>query len=111
MDEVIQEVAIAQVELDPLQPRKDLGDLEGLKRSIQRYGILQPPVVTPAGPDHYRLLAGERRVTAARELGLSHLTVIIRTVDDHERRYLQLVENLQREDLDPFEQADTFRQL
>jgi len=111
MNDVIQEVPISQMEIDPRQPRKQLGDLEGLKQSIQRYGILQPPVVTPVGSDRYLVLAGERRFTAARELGLPCITVVVRSVQEEERAYLQLVENLQREDLDPFEQAGVFRRL
>jgi ParB family transcriptional regulator, chromosome partitioning protein len=111
MEEAIREVPASQVEIDPDQPRRGFGDLEGLKLSIRHNGILQPPVVTQLAPDRYRVLAGGRRVRAAQELGLPTIQVIIRSVDEHQRRYLQLVENLQREDLDPFEQADTFRQL
>src|SRR6266516_3855862 len=106
MEEEIRVVPLSHIEVDPSQPRKDLGDLEGLMASIGRYGIIQPPVVTPIGPDRYRLLAGERRWTAVKELNLPTIRVIIRTIEEHERNYLQLVENLQREDLDPFEQAD-----
>jgi ParB family transcriptional regulator, chromosome partitioning protein len=111
MEQVLCEVEIAQIELDPDQPRKDLGDLEGLKASIKQHGILQPPVVTPNGVDKYRILAGERRFTAARDLGQTTISVIVRSVEEQQRRFLQLVENMQREDLDPFEQADTFRTL
>jgi ParB family chromosome partitioning protein len=111
MQDSIRQVPISQIEVDLDQPRKDMGDLEGLMASIGRYGIIQPPVVTTAGVDKYRILAGERRFTAARELGLASIPVIVRSVKEHERCYLQLVENLQREDLDPFEQAQSFRKL
>jgi ParB family chromosome partitioning protein len=111
MEPVLRDVPIAQIERDPDQPRKELGDLEGLIASIGRYGILQPPVVTETETNQYRLLAGERRLTAAKELGHTTITVIVRTVEEQQRGYLQLVENLQREDLDPFEQAESFRKL
>src|SRR4051794_40546816 len=103
MEEQHREVDMSQIELDPNQPRKNLGDLEGLKASIQQHGIIQPPVVTPAGKDRFQILAGERRYTAAKELGHTSIWVIVRTVEEQQRRLLQLIENVQREDLDPFE--------
>jgi ParB family chromosome partitioning protein len=68
-------------------------------------------VVTRAGPDRFRILAGERRFTAAKELGWAAITVIVRSVEEQQRKLLQLVENVQREDLDPFEQGDAFQRL
>lgn len=99
------ELRIEDIEPDSSQPRKNLGDLSELKASISEHGILQPIVVSPLDENRYRLVAGERRFTAARELGLRAVPALIRTVEDHRRLEVQLIENLHRKDLDPFEEA------
>jgi ParB family chromosome partitioning protein len=98
---------------DPGQPRKDLGDLEGLKASIAAHGILQPLVVSPdpAGGEGYLLIAGERRYSAAKDLGMDTAPALVRTAEEHQRLELQLIENLHRKDLNPVEEAQSYRRL
>ncbi len=100
-----------EILLDPDQPRKDLGDLEDLKSSIAEHGILQPIIVAPADETHYRLIAGERRFSAALALGLATVPAIVRTIADHRWLEVQLIENLHRKDLTPFEEASAFLRL
>ena len=104
-------VSPALVEPDPAQPRKDLGDLEGLRASIRAQGILQPLIVSPLDERRYRLIAGERRLMAARRLGLAEVPVLVRGVEEHTRLVLQIVENLHRKDLAPLEEAGGVRRL
>jgi ParB family transcriptional regulator, chromosome partitioning protein len=108
---VFLEIPAEQVRPDPRQPRKEMGDLEGLKASIAACGVLQPLVVSPDGPGSYLIIAGERRYTAARALGLATLPAVVRTVEEHQRLELQLVENLHRKDLNPLEEAASYRRL
>ncbi len=106
------EIPLTQIEPDPDQPRRDVGDLSGLKESMDRYGLLQPILVSSLGPGRrYRLLAGERRFRAARDLGWTKVPALVRTVEEHERLFLQVIENVQRRDLNPFEEADSYRRL
>ena len=107
---------MAQLEPNSRQPRDRFDDeaLANLASSIRRIGVLQPLVVA-GGPDRrgpYRIVAGERRWRAARKAGLETVPVVFRDVDD-ERELLELalVENLQRSDLDPLEEAEAFRSL
>lgn len=96
---------------DPHQPRKDMGDISDLKTSILEHGLLQPVVVSPLDPTRFLLIAGERRLTAALELGIPTIPALIRTVHDHQRLEIQLIENLHRKDLNPFEEAQGFKRL
>lgn len=105
------ELSLEMIVPDPTQPRKDLGDLKGLKASIQQHGIMQPLIVSPRDEDTYLLIAGERRYTAAKSLGLAKVPAIIRTVADHDRLQLQLIENLHRQDLSPIEEAQGYQRL
>jgi len=82
-----------------------------MKASIEYAGIIQPIIVTIAGEDRYRLLAGERRYAAARELGLPTVPAIIRSVDEHRRLEMQIIENVQRKDLDALEEAQSYSRL
>ena len=100
-----------RIERDPTQPRKDLGDLDGLRASIKDQGILQPLIVSPLDDKQYRLIAGERRLTAARQLGLAEVPVLVRNVEEQARLILQIVENLHRKDLSPIEEAEGVRRL
>lgn len=102
---------VEDIEPDPDQPRKNLGDLDGLMASIARHGIMQPLIVSPLDEKRYRLIAGERRYTAAKALGLRTVPVLIRTVKDHHRLQLQIIENLHRKDLDAFEEAVGYQRL
>ena len=100
-----------EITLDPDQPRKEMGDIEDLKASIAEHGILQPLIVAPIDESHYRLIAGERRFTAALALNLTTVPAIVRSVEDHRRLEVQLIENLHRKDLTPFEEAEAFWRL
>jgi ParB family chromosome partitioning protein len=99
---------------NPRQPRKsefDQQDLEELASSIQEHGIIQPLIVSPGEGGTYILIAGERRLRAARQVGLYTVPVIVRQASDRELLELALIENIQRADLNPLEEADAYRQL
>jgi len=95
-----------------LQPRKDFARdvLLELIESIRHHGIIQPLIVRQVGT-RFELIAGERRWRAAMKAGLTHVPVVIRDASDHEALQLALVENLQREDLNPIEEANGYRRL
>jgi ParB family transcriptional regulator, chromosome partitioning protein len=107
-------VEVSSILPNPRQPREDMRDdkLQELADSIRVHGILQPLIVTQeAGIDQYILIAGERRLRAARLANLDSVPVIIRQVTDAERLELALIENIQRADLTPLETAEAYRQL
>jgi len=106
------EVPLASITPNPHQPRAPIRDqdLVELAASIEEHGIIQPLVVTRA-PDGYQLIAGERRWRAARLAGLPTVPVIVKDVAPSEMLELALVENLQRADLNPLEEAMAYRQL
>jgi len=106
------DVPITRVRPNPLQPRKrfDPDGLASLTASITEHGVIQPIVVTET-IDGYQLVAGERRLRAAQAAGLDRIPAVIRQLADREQLEVALVENLQREDLDPLETADAYRQL
>ncbi len=106
------EVAVDRVRPNPYQPRKhfDPAELDTLAASIREHGVLQPILVTEA-LDGYELVAGERRLRAAIAAGLERIPAIVRNLDDRSRLEIALIENLQREDLDPIEAAQGFRRL
>ncbi len=109
--DTLADLPLAQIETDPNQPRKDLGDLSDLKASIDAVGLVQPIIVTVVGYERYRIIAGERRFTAAREVGLTKIPAIVRTAEEHQRLELQIVENLHRKDLNPFEEGFSYQRL
>ncbi len=105
-------IAVDRIRENPSQPRdrfnpERLGDLV---ESVRRHGVLQPLMVR-ARDNHYELIAGERRLRAAREAGLLEVPASIREVSDEQSLELALVENLQREDLNPIEEADGYQDL
>ena len=104
---------LAELEPDPSQPRKTFREetLSQLAKSIEENGLLQPIAVRPTLSGGYTIIAGERRWRAARMAGMTQVPVIIREVTDQQAMELALIENLQREDLDPMEQAEGFQQL
>jgi ParB family chromosome partitioning protein len=102
--------AIDQIDPNPNQPRQVMGDLSELMASITEKGIIEPLVVRQRG-DRYQIIAGERRYQAAVQVGLRELPVVIRDVDDTEIIELALIENLQRKDLTPFEEAEAMHSL
>lgn len=104
-------VPIEQIEPDPDQPRKDVGEIEELMASIREHGILQPVILSIVSEDLYRLIAGERRFTAAKELGLETVPAIIRTIEEHRRLEVQLVENIHRKELNAIEEANAYQRL
>ena len=104
---------LREIEPDKDQPRKDFDEqaLSELADSIARHGLLQPIAVRAAAGGAYKIIAGERRWRAARLAGLSEVPVVIKDVTYAEAMELALIENLQREDLDPVEEAMGYRQL
>ncbi|MCA9653725.1 MAG: ParB/RepB/Spo0J family partition protein [Myxococcales bacterium] len=111
-------VPIEALSPGPDQPRKhfEAGALSELARSIETQGIIQPIVVSPEAtapgqPRRYVIVAGERRWRAAQQAGLHEVPVVVRRVDDDERLELALVENIQRADLNPIEEARAYAQL
>src|SRR5882757_6933401 len=98
-------IAIDQIDPNPNQPRQVMGDLSELIASIGEKGILEPLLVRQRG-DRFQIVAGERRYQAAVQVGLRDLPVVVRDVDDAEVIELALIENLQRKDLTPFEEAE-----
>ena len=106
------EIPLDRIRANPRQPRLRMDDaaLATLTASIREHGVIQPVLVTET-LDGYQLVAGERRVRAARAAGLERIPAVIRQVADREQLELALVENLQREDLDPLESARAYRQL
>jgi ParB family chromosome partitioning protein len=106
------EIPIARISANPYQPRKRFNpeDLASLRASISAHGVLQPILVSETATG-YQLVAGERRLRAAQAAGLERIPAVIRQLVDRDQLELALVENLQREDLDPIETADAYRQL
>ncbi|HMT56098.1 MAG TPA: ParB/RepB/Spo0J family partition protein [Candidatus Saccharibacteria bacterium] len=104
--ESIKQIAIDKIHINPDQPRKHFDDvaLEELASSIKQHGIIQPLVVTPVS-DGYRIVAGERRYRASKLAKLAKLPVIVRNHQELEELEIALVENVQRVDLSPLEQA------
>ena len=100
-------IAIERLEPNPDQPRKDHGDIAGLAVSVREKGVLEPLLVRYIPEtDFYRIIAGERRFRAARAAGLRELPCIEKDADEGETLELALIENLQRKDLTPFEEAE-----
>ena len=106
------EIPLARIRENPRQPRLRIDGeaLQALAESIRHHGVIQPILVTET-IDGYQLVAGERRVRAARLAGLERVPAIVRQLADRQQLELALVENLQREDLDPIEAARAYRQL
>jgi ParB family chromosome partitioning protein len=103
-------VPIDQVDANPNQPRQVMGDLSELMASIAEKGIIEPIVVRQRGT-RFQIVAGERRYQAAVQVGLPEIPVVIREVDDAEIIEIALVENIQRKDLTPFEEAEALFSL
>ncbi len=108
----VEEVPIEQIVPNPHQPRApmDEAELTELAASIAEHGLIQPVIVTSAG-NGYQLIAGERRWRAARQAGLERIPVIVKEATPQEMLELALVENIQRDDLNPLEEATAYRQL
>lgn len=111
--ERLQRVPIGLIRPNPYQPRKEFRpeELGELQASLQANGLLQPIVVRPAGTNSYELIAGERRLRAATQLGWPDIPVVVRDIDDRTLLTLALVENLQRSDLNAVEEAEGYQRL
>ena len=105
-------VKITMVEPNRKQPRKyfDEDSLQELSDSIKQYGLLQP-ILVQNRKDHFEIIAGERRWRAAKMAGLKEIPVIIRDYTDQEIMEISLIENIQREDLNPIEEAQAYKRL
>ena len=106
-------LSLNEIEPNKDQPRKTFDEkaLSELADSIAQHGVIQPLLVRPMPDGSYQLVAGERRWRAARRAGLSEVPVVIREMSDSEMMELALIENLQREDLNPIEEAEGLQQL
>ncbi len=106
------EIEIGQIKKNPHQPRKqfDKEALSELANSIKRHGIVQPLIVTKIGQG-YQLIAGERRLEAAKLSGLKKVPVIVRDSTEQQKLEIALIENIQRDDLNPIEKAYAFKKL
>ena len=106
-------VRLSQVEPNSGQPRRQFDEtaLQELADSIAEHGVLQPIVVRPLEDGAYQIIAGERRWRASRLAGLTEVPVVVREADDKTTMELALIENLQREDLNPLEEAEGYRAL
>ena len=104
-------IPIHLIEANPDQPRSAMGDLADLTRSIVDKGVLEPILVRPRGDGRFTIISGERRFRAALDAGLSEIPCIEMDVPDNELLEIALVENLQRKDLSPFEEAEGYKAL
>ncbi len=109
----LREILISQIEVNPLQPRKDFNQeaLQELTDSIKVHGIIQPLTVRQTAPNNYQLISGERRFQAAKRAGLTRVPAYIRTANDQQVLEMALVENIQRENLNPIEIALSYQRL
>jgi ParB family chromosome partitioning protein len=103
-------IPIEQLDPNPDQPRQVMGDLSELMASIAEKGIIEPLIVRQRA-DRFQIIAGERRYQAAAQVGLGEVPVIIRDVDDGELIEIALIENIQRKNLTPFEEAEAIQSL
>ncbi|RJO65425.1 MAG: ParB/RepB/Spo0J family partition protein [Candidatus Omnitrophota bacterium] len=110
--EQLLQVPIEKVRPNPLQPREhfDADEMESLVHSIKEKGIIQPVLVRPKG-DYYELIAGERRLRAAAQLHFKEIPVIIKNLEDQGSLELSLIENVQRQNLNPVEEAHAYQYL
>jgi ParB family chromosome partitioning protein len=104
-------IAIHLIEANPDQPRSAMGDLSELTKSIVDKGVLEPILVRPRGDGRFTIISGERRFRASLDAGLAEIPCIEMDVPDNELLEIALIENLQRKDLSPFEEAEGYRAL
>ena len=112
-DAVFQELPVSAISPNPNQPRKAFDEeaMAALTASVRELGVIQPVLVRPVGEGAYELIAGERRWRAAKRAGVGVIPAVIRTADDTTALEQALVENLQREDLNPLDEAAAYQQL
>lgn len=111
-DEIVQEIKLRELRPNPYQPRKNFRTeaIEELKQSIMEHGILQP-IIARKSIRGYEIVAGERRYRAAKEAGLKTVPVVVRKLNEQQMMELAILENLQREDLNPIEEAAAYQTL
>jgi len=111
--EGVRSIPVARIQPNPYQPRRTFSDpaMEEMAASIRASGVLQPILVRPLPQGDFQLVAGERRWRAAQRAGLSEIPALVRSLTDERALELAIVENLQREDLNPMDQARAFHQL
>ena len=109
----VTQVSIDSIQRNPRQPREkfDTAELENLAASIREHGVIQPLIVSPGRGGSYTLIAGERRLQASRKAGLKTVPVVIRSATDQQLLELALIENVQRADLNPIEEAEAYQNL
>lgn len=109
----VTEIPIENIDANPYQPRTDFEEeeLQELAESIKQYGIIQPLIVTAENDWKYNLVAGERRLRAAKLAGLTSVPVIVRTYNEQQQLEVALIENVQRSDLKPLEQSVAYQKL
>jgi ParB family chromosome partitioning protein len=109
----VTQIPVSAITPNPMQPRTvlDADSLADLAASIREHGLIQPLIVTQQGPERYQLIAGERRLQASQMAGLATVPVIVKEATPQQVLELALVENIQRADLNPLEEAAAFRQL
>lgn len=109
----VQQLAVRDIRANRFQPRADFDEaaMEELKESVRAYGVLQPVLVRRLPEGGYELIAGERRLRAAKLAGLAEIPAIVRAYNDAETSEIALIENLQREDLGPIEEARAYARL
>ncbi|MDI3480848.1 MAG: ParB family transcriptional regulator, chromosome partitioning protein [Tepidanaerobacteraceae bacterium] len=112
-EENIQEISIKEIKINKNQPRKHFDEkkLEELADSIKQHGVLQPVILRKNADGGYELVAGERRWRAARKAGIEKVPAIIKELSDLNVMEIALIENLQREDLNPLEEAEAYKKL
>lgn len=111
-EEIVQSIKIIEIEPNKNQPRRTFNNetLEELAKSIERYGVIQPIIVSKKD-GYYEIIAGERRWRAAKKAGLTEMPCIVRESTEQKNREIALIENIQREDLNPIDKARGFREL
>ena len=109
----VKTIALDRIEPNPNQPRTifDEAALQELANSIREHGVLQPILVRPLGENRYQLVAGERRWRASREAGLTSIQALVEEIDDDTALEIAIIENLQREDLSPLEEATMYDRM
>jgi len=109
----VKQIFIDQIEPNPFQPRQDFSEesLEELTQSIRENGIIQPITLRQVSPEVYQIVTGERRWRAARKVGMKEIPALIRECSDQQMIEIALIENLQREDLNPIEEAQAYQKM
>lgn len=113
IDKNIQEIPVNQIDANPNQPRKAFNEetLKKLEQSIKKYGVVQPVIVRKKDNGNYELIAGERRLRAAKNAQLEKIPVVIKEYNNRESAEIALIENLQREDLNPIEEGKAYESI